>query len=154
MSCSRGNLFFMYLEINHSFSRRHIWIWKKQFSRVPPRDLKWDNKQTHRRQPAENLCIFSSKVPFECWLGVCFRENDKETIKLSIFEGEKKGHRSWIWTLAPVFSWLDWCAKRLAMRHARTRLIDEANIRASDYHWPIILFPFSLSLRIIMKISK
>ena len=35
MSCSRGNLFFMYLEINHSFSRGHIWIWKKQFSRVP-----------------------------------------------------------------------------------------------------------------------
>ena len=57
---------------------------------MPSRSLKWDNKQTHRRQPAENLSIFSSKVPFECWLGVRFRENDKETIKLSIFEGEKK----------------------------------------------------------------
>ena len=34
----------------------------------------------------QRICIFPCKVPFECWLAVCFRE----TIKLSIFQGEKK----------------------------------------------------------------
>ena len=46
---SRGNFSFVYLKIIHSVSRGYVWIWKKQFSRVPsPIQVLWNGTANKR----------------------------------------------------------------------------------------------------------